>query len=277
MRMKVWDPARRLVCVLRGGGDLATGVAWQLWNARLGLIVLELPEPLTVRRTVALSTAVHDGEARVQGMRGLLVGSPREADMVAREGGVAVLVCPDLAAFHPVRPDVLVDARMAKSSLDTSILDAGLVIGLGPGFTVGVECHAVVETMRGPDLGRVITSGRARPDTGTPADLGGRSVDRVVRAPVDGRVEWRIEIGDVVDEGRSLGSVGGVTFRAPFRGVVRGAVREGMLVRAGFKIGDVDPRGDPTACWRISDKASAVGRGVLEAVERLALRTGPQR
>ena len=236
------------------------------------MVVLELPEPLTVRRTVSLSTAVTDGEIIVQGMRGVRAGSAAAALAVAEQGDVAVLVAPELPPLDRARPDVVVDARMAKRNLDTSIDDAEVVVALGPGFIAGVDCHAVVETMRGPDLGRVVWTGQAQPDTGTPGELGGRSADRVVRAPAAGEVEWRIAIGDVVSEGQPLGEVGGVTVRAPFDGVVRGAIRNGMRVRAGLKIGDVDPRGDPAACWEISDKALAVGNGVLEAV--LARRVG---
>ena len=282
--------------MLRGGGDLATGVAWQLRQKGWPVVVLELPEPLTVRRTVSLSTAVTDGEITVQGMRGVRAGSATEALAVAEQGDVAVLVAPELprdmgraggprphrdvtvlvaAELPPLgraRPGVVVDARMAKRNLDTSIDDAEVVVALGPGFTAGVDCHAVVETMRGPNLGRVVWSGQAQPDTGTPAELGGRSADRVVRAPAAGAVEWWIAIGDVVSGGQPLGDVGGVTVRAPFDGVVRGAIRNGMRVRAGLKIGDVDPRSDRSACWKISDKALAVGDGALEAV--LARRCG---
>lgn len=230
------------------------------------MVVLELPEPLTVRRTVSLSTAVTDGEITVQGMRGVRAGSPKEAVAVTEQGDVAVLVAPELPPLDRARPHVVVDARMAKRNLDTSIDDAEVVVALGPGFTAGVDCHAVVETMRGPNLGRVVWTGQAQPDTGTPAELGGRSADRVVRAPATGGVEWRVDIGDVVAEGQLLGAVGDATVQAPFDGVVRGAIRAGMQVRAGLKIGDVDPRGDPSACWKISDKALAVGNGVLEAV-----------
>ena len=259
------------LCVLRGGGDLATGVAWRLTRAGWPVVVLELPEPLTVRRTVALSTAVTDGETSVQGMRGVLVASAQEAVAAAGQGDVAVLVAPELGALDPLRPDVVVDARLAKRNIDTSIGDAKLVIGLGPGFTAKVDCHAVVETMRGPRLGRVIWSGRAQPDTGTPAELGGRSADRVLRAPAAGRVEWRVSIGEVVAERQPLGTVGGRAIEAPFDGVLRGAIRQGTAVHEGLKIGDVDPRSDPAACWQISDKALAVGNGVLRAaVDRLA-------
>ena len=258
--------------MLRGGGDLATGVAWRLTRAGWPVVVLELPEPLTIRRTVALSTAVTDGEISVQGMRGVLAASPDQVIEATTRGDVAVLVAPELAVLGSLRPDVVVDARLAKRNIDTSRDDADLVVALGPGFTAGEDCHAVVETMRGHYLGRVIWAGSAQPDTGIPAELGGRSADRVVRAPADGRVEWRIAIGDVVTGDQPLGEVGGATVVAPFDGVVRGAIRNGMQVRAGLKIGDVDPRGDRSACWEISDKALAVGGGVLEAV--LARRSG---
>ena len=252
--------------MLRGGGDLASGVAWHLTRQGWPVVVLELSEPLTVRRTVSLSTAVTDGEVSVQGMRGVLVASPEEASRTAERSDVAVLVASELSGLGPFRPDVVVDARMAKRNLDTSINDAELVVALGPGFTASVDCHAVVETMRGPDLGRVIWSGQAQPDTGSPAELGGRSADRVIRAPAAGTVGWHVDIGDVVVQGQPLGEVDGVPVRAPFDGVVRGAIRTGMTVPVGLKIGDVDPRGEPSACWEISDKALAVGRGVLEAV-----------
>ncbi len=301
--------------MLRGGGDLATGVAWQLRRAGWPVVVLELPEPLTVRRTVALSTAVTEGEVTVQGMRGVLVDSARQAAAAAGRGDVAVMVAPDLAAVagglaeacaelpvsvpvpasavagglaaacateseapfaersepDPVslapRPGVVVDARLAKRNIDTSIDDADLVVALGPGFVAGADCHAVVETMRGPRLGRVIWSGSAQADTGIPAEIAGRSADRVLRAGTAGEVAWRVGVGDPVVAGQRLGEVGGVEVPAPFDGVLRGAIRAGTAVPAGLKIGDVDPRGDPAACWEISDKSLAVGTGVLEAVQ----------
>ena len=264
------------LCVLRGGGDLATGVAWRLTRAGWPVVVLELPEPLTVRRTVALSTAVTDGEISVEGMRGVLVETAEEAVSLARSlagrGGAAVLVASQLGALVSTPPDVVVDARLAKRNIDTTIDDAGIVVGLGPGFTVGRDCDAVVETMRGHDLGRVIWSGSAQPDTGTPAELGGRSASRVLRARAEGQVVWHAGIADVVVEGQPLGAVGDAVVAAPFDGVLRGAIRPGIKVPAGLKIGDVDPRCDPSACWEISDKALAVGGGVLEAI--LARRCG---
>ena len=255
--------------MLRGGGDLATGVAWRLTRASWPVIVLELPRPLTVRRTVALSAAVTEGETVVQGLRGIRTGSPDEAVATARTGAVAVLAEPEMA---PVGADVVVDARMAKRNLGTAIDDADLVVALGPGFTAGVDCHAVVETMRGHDLGRVIWAGSAAADTGTPGPVGGRSAERVLRAPAAGTVAWEAAIGDRVAAGQRLATVAEAVVNAPFDGVLRGAIGPGVEVRAGLKIGDVDPRSDPAACHRISDKALAVGGGVLEAV--LAWRSG---
>ena len=290
------DSARGPLCVLRGGGDLATGVAWRLTRAGWAVIVLELPEPLTVRRSVALSTAVTDGEVSVQQMRGVLASTPAKAVELARElrgpsggAGAAVLVAPDLAALRTAldgagavspsspegasaRLDVVVDARLAKRNIDTSMDDADLVVGLGPGFTAGVDCHAVVETMRGHSLGRVIWSGSAQANTATPAMIAGRAVERVLRAPGDGVVNWDVEIGDSVSAGQRLGTVAGAAVRAGFDGVIRGAIRAGMVVSAGVKIGDLDPRCDRSACWEISDKSLAVAGGVLEAV--LAHRSG---
>ncbi len=254
-------PGDRL-CALRGGGDLATGVAWRLTRAGFPVVVTELAAPLTVRRPVALSTAVTEGSIDVEGMVGRLVTDGPEATGVARSGTVAVLVDDGLPA---VEAEVVVDARLAKRNIDTTIDDADLVVGLGPGFTAGVDCHAVVETLRGPHLGRVLWSGSAAADTRTPGDVGGRSAARVLRAPRAGRVAWMVAIGDTVGEGQELGSIGGATVVAPFDGVVRGLIHPGTAVTPGLKIGDVDPRLD-VSCTEISDKALAVGGGVLEAV-----------
>ena len=251
------------LCLLRGGGDLATGIAWRLTRAGWPVVVCELPEPLTVRRTVALSTAVSEGRVDIEGMVGRRATSATEVVEIARSGDVGVMVAPDLPA---VDADVVIDARLAKRNLGTGIDDAELVVGVGPGFTAGVDCHAVIETMRGHHLGRVIWNGRAAADTGVPGEVGGRSAERVLRAPAGGPVEWGHEIGDVVAEGAVLGHIGNAEITAPFAGVVRGLIAPGTAVDRGLKIGDVDPRADPAACHEISDKSLSVGGGVLEAV-----------
>jgi xanthine dehydrogenase accessory factor len=260
-----------VLAVIRGGGDLATGVAWRLTRAGVAVVVTELADPLTVRRTVSLSTAVIEGLVDVEGLVGRRAPDATGAVAVARRGEVGVVVSPSLPA---VGADVVVDARLAKRTLDTTIDDAPLVIGLGPGFAAGVDCHAVVETLRGPRLGRALWQGSAAPDTGTPGRIGApgseQGAERVLRAPADGAVTWRVGIGDRVDEGEVLGTVtasGGISVEvtAPFAGVVRGLIRPGRSVTAGLKIGDVDPRLD-CAPHEISDKALAVGGGVTEAV-----------
>jgi xanthine dehydrogenase accessory factor len=252
--------------VLRGGGDLATGVAWRLTRAGVAVVATELAHPLTVRRTVALSSAVHDGSIDIEGLVGELAGSQQEAVAIARSDPhrrVGVVVHPGLP---DVGADVVVDARLAKRNIDTRIDDAPLVIGLGPGFTAGVDCHAVVETVRGHHLGRVLSAGSAAPDTGVPDTIAGHGVDRVVRAPADGVAEWTHRIGDIVAVGEVLGTIGGTAVTAPIHGVVRGLIADGTPVTVGLKVGDVDPRCDPSACRQISDKSLAIGGGVLEAV-----------
>ena len=249
--------------VVRGGGDLGTGVVARLHRAGFPVAVLELPEPLAIRRRVAVAAAVLDGETVVEDVVARAVATVDEARAVASSGEVAVLVGADPASL---RPEVLVDARMAKRNLGTSIDQAPLVVALGPGFTAGIDCHAVVETKRGHHLGRVLWEGRAAPDTGEPGMLGGKAAERVVRAPGDGVVAWHVEIGDDVTAGQPLGAVGDGVVAAPIDGVVRGLIQPGRDVTAGLKIGDVDPRGEPGASFEISDKALAVGGGVLEAV-----------
>ena len=255
--------------LLRGGGDLATGVAWRLHHAGFPVVVAELPRPLVVRRRVALATAVLEGEITVESLRAVRVETPDEAWTLAATGVVPVLVAagiPEEWTTDPRAQPSVVDARMAKRNIDTHISDAPLVVALGPGFTAGVDCHAVVETNRGHRLGRVIWRGAAEPNTGTPGIVAGKGRERVLRAPVAGVASWRVEIGDRVREGQILGDVAGHEVSAPFDGVVRGLIAPGTVVPPGLKIGDIDPRDDASAAFTISEKALAIGGGVLEAV-----------
>ena len=258
-----------LLAIIRGGGDLATGVAWRLSRFGVAVVVTELPQPLTVRRTVALSQAVHDGAVDVEGLRGELAPTVEAAVELARAGRyktAAVIVSPGLPDADTVEADIVVDARLAKRNIDTSKSDAALVVGLGPGFTAGEDCHAVVETMRGHHLGRVFWSGMAAPNTGVPGVVGGHSSQRVLRAPEAGIVRWDSSIGEMVTAGQQLGSIDGHAITTPIDGLVRGLVNPGLRVPIGLKIGDVDPRAYPSACREISDKALAIGAGVVEAV-----------
>ena len=254
--------------LVRGGGDLGTGVVLRLHRAGFPVVVTELDRPLAVRRRAAVATAVLDGETTVEGMHAVRHRDAESARSCAASGTVAVLVhdgLPDVGA------QIVIDARIAKRNLGTRISDAPFVVGLGPGFSAGVDCHAVVETARGPHLGRVIYRGAATPDTGVPDPVEGRASDRVLRAPGDGRVSWLVDIGAIVRAGQPIGSVVGHPASAPlsltasFDGVVRGLISEATPVTAGLKIGDIDPRPD-TSVDEVSDKALAIGGGVLEAV-----------
>ncbi len=251
------------LCLLRGGGDLATGIVWRLRSAGWPVVVCELAAPLTIRRTVAVSSAVTEGSVEVEGMCAVLAATVDEALSLAADGLVGVVVSPDLPA---VGADVVIDARLAKRNIDTASDDAPLVIGIGPGFIAGIDCDAVVETQRGHHLGRVLWSGGAAPNTGTPGVIGGRSTERVLRSPTAGTARWDVSIGDLVEPGQRLGEVGRIVIQAPFAGLVRGLIAEQVQLTPGLKIGDVDPRGDARACHEISDKALAVGGGVVEAV-----------
>lgn len=266
--------SRHLV-VIRGAGDLATGVIYRLHKVGFPIVALELPQPLVVRRRVALAAAVLQGYAQVEELRGQRVEGLPEALAVAEAsarvpstGIIPVMVAPVLP--EGLRPSILIDARVAKRNIDTDIEQAGTVVALGPGFTAGRDCHAVVETMRGHWLGRVYWAGRAQPNTGTPGLVAGKGAERVLRAPVNGIVEWAREIGDLVESGEKVGRVVGptrdVAVVAPFAGVIRGLIAPGTSVPQGLKIGDVDARAQVAACSTISDKALAVGGGVVEAV-----------
>ncbi len=248
--------------VVRGGGDLATGAAWRLRRAGFPVVVLELARPLVLRRRASFAAVVLEGDHVVEGVAARLAADPAAAAKAAHGGEVAVAVSPELPELSA---SILVDARLAKHNIDTRIDQAPLVVALGPGFTAGVDCHAVVETMRGPHLGKVFWDGAAAPDTGIPGTVGGESARRVLRAPDDGPVAWSVEIGDDVAAGDRLGEVGGREVLATISGVVRGLISPGHRAERGLKIGDIDPRADRAACFEISDKARAVGGGVLEA------------
>jgi xanthine dehydrogenase accessory factor len=252
--------------LLRGGGDLATGVALRLHRAGIRVTIAELEHPLVVRRTVAFAEAVYAGSVTVEGVTARRVQKVIVAPAVAAEDEIPVLVDPELTSLPSLAPVALIDARMTKRAPETSLDTAPLVIGLGPGFEAGVNCHAVIETMRGHNLGRVIWRGAALPDTGVPGTIASQNLDRVLRAPADGRVQPNFQIGGRVKTGEQIAQVGGQPILAAFDGVLRGLVHPSLEVKKGMKIGDVDPRNDPTYIHRVSDKSLAIGGGVLEAL-----------
>jgi xanthine dehydrogenase accessory factor len=253
-----------LSIIMRGAGDLASGVALRLHRAGFArLLLLETAHPLAVRRLVSFSEAVPLGEVRVENVRAYRLNN---LDQWPGEEGIAVYVDPDGMALERMQPDVLIDAIMAKRNLGTNRDMAPLVIGLGPGFTAGKDVHCVIETMRGHTLGRVIRAGTALADTGVPGNIGGYTSERLLRAPVAGLFVTGHDIGDMVEAGQQVGSVDGVPVKAGISGMLRGLLRTETPVEAGTKLGDIDPRGRRSYCPLVSDKALAIGGGVLEAI-----------
>jgi xanthine dehydrogenase accessory factor len=237
-----------------------------LHKAGFPVIITELPQPLVVRCTVAFASAVYDGQIAVEGVTAWRADSFDEARGLLRDGILPVLVDPQTQASEVFAPAVLVDAVMAKRNTGTRIGAAPFVLALGPGFTPNVDCHAVIETQRGHNLGRVLWDRAAEPNTGTPGEIGGRSAERVLRAPCAGVVQAIRQIGDAVSVDELVARVGQGEVRTPIAGILRGLVHDGLAVNAGVKIGDVDPRAERANCFTISDKSLAIGGGALEAV-----------
>ena len=258
-----------MLILIKGAGDLATGVGWRLHQCGFPVVMTETARPTTVRCTVAFSPAVYQGSAVVEGVAARLAKDAEEARAIALGGEVAVAVDPEGALVRALRPDVLVDAILAKRNLGTRITDAPVVIALGPGFCAGEDCHAVVETKRGHDLGRVLYQGRAIPNTGIPGIVAGVGAERVIRACRDGIWEPVAHIRQLVKQGDLLATVEGEPVCAAISGVVRGLLPAGTPVTRGMKSGDIDPRGVVDYCDTISDKARAVAGGVLEAALHL--------
>jgi xanthine dehydrogenase accessory factor len=249
---------------VKGAGDLATGVGLSFHAAGFRVVMTELPHPAAIRLSVSFAEAVYRGSQVVEGVRAELADGqswPRIVDA----GRIAVLVDPGARVLQGAGAVVVLDAIMAKSNTGTARTAGAVVVALGPGFTAGSDVDAVIETMRGHELGRIIRNGSARADTGIPGDIGGKSGERVLRAPCDGRVTLLRRIGDMVTRGEGLVRVEDATVTAPFDGCVRGLISEQVLVSRGMKIGDVDPRGDARFIHLVSDKAHAVGRAALEA------------
>ncbi|HVN55909.1 MAG TPA: selenium-dependent molybdenum cofactor biosynthesis protein YqeB [Anaerolineaceae bacterium] len=252
--------------LIRGGGDLASGVALRLARVGLRVLITELPQPLAVRRLVSFAQVVYDDEMAIEGVHAHLAANLDDAVAWMERGQVTVLVDPDGSAISACRPLVLMDARMRKRPPDTGLDAAPLVIGLGPGFTAGLDCHAVIETRRGPFLGRVIWDGPAEADTGLPDPIAQRQGERVLRAPAAGIFTADKNIGDTLSVGQQIAEVAGQPIRAPFPGMLRGLLQSGTPVSRGVKVGDIDPRLDPRLPGLVSDKALAVGGGALEAI-----------
>ncbi|MGM0431271.1 MAG: selenium-dependent molybdenum cofactor biosynthesis protein YqeB [Spirochaetota bacterium] len=259
--------AQNLVLV-RGGGDIASGTVVRLRNSGFRVAVLETERPTVIRRTVSFAQAVYDGEIELEGIKAKYTDSFLEAKTLMDEGTVPVLSDPEGKMISSFSPMILVDAILAKKNLGTAMDMAPLVIGLGPGFSAGKDVDLVIETNRGHDLGRVITSGEPAADTGVPGTIDGVTGERVLRSPADGEFTTEHEIGDMVKAGEVIATCGDQPVKATIDGVIRGLLVSGLPVTKGYKIGDIDPRGDATYCHRISDKSRAVAGGVLEGIMR---------
>ena len=253
--------------LIRGGGDLASGVALRLYRAGIKIVIAELANPLAVRRTVSFAEAVFDGACEVEGVKAKLIEANQlsawnDADIIP------VLIDPDADVTSRMHFPVVVDARLTKQTPTPLQADIPLHIGLGPGFSAGSNCHAVIETRRSHTLGRVIWNGDPQPDSGQPEG----DPSRVLRAPIDGIISSHIKIGDHLEEGQLIAEIqpkvegSSAKIKSPFAGVLRGLIRDGLHVTQGLKIGDIDTRNDVAACYLVSDKALAIGGGVLEAI-----------
>ena len=272
---------KKILIICRGGGDLATGIVHRLFRAGFPVLVLETDSPAAIRRQVSFSEAVYDGTATVEGVTAERIASADRASVnhVLEEGRVPLLVDPEGSSIPLLKPDIVVDAIIAKKNLGTAKEMAPLVIGVGPGFTAGEDVDLVVESMRGHNLARIFTTGSALPNTGIPGNIGGFTKERVLHAEADGYMKNIRKIGDIVEKGEEIariyekmtedGTFSGsyVSVEASISGMIRGLIREGYHFQKGFKIADIDPReSELTNCFTISDKARSIGGSVLEAV-----------
>lgn len=260
--------------IVRGAGDISTGTIHRLWSAGYRVLALETAHPAAIRRQVALSEAVYQGQAEVEGAIAVRIEGPEQAEAVWESNRIPLLVDPKGDCIGKMHPNAVVDAILAKKNLGTKKSMAPLTIGLGPGFVAGEDVHYVIETMRGHNLGRIITTGTAVPNTGVPGMIGGYAKERVIHADADGEFHVVCDIGTRVAEGEKIAEIRTASGEAvpvctKIAGIVRGMIRDGYPVTKGFKIADVDPRMEELKnCYTISDKARCIAGSVLELVCR---------
>ena len=255
--------------LIRGGGDLASGVAAVLFRKGWRILVCELSAPLVVRRKVSFAEAVWESTCKVEEIEAYLAQNASEIEDIFARKAVSVLIDPEMKILENMSFDAIVDGRMLKQYEENPIFGKIPIIGLGPGFVAGENCDAVIETKRGPTLGQEIFIGSAEEDTGIPGIVNGYGLERVLYSPDEGVLETYVEIGDKVVHGQQIGRVGNAEFYAPFDGYVRGLAREGLYLNKGVKVGDIEPRMDLSLCYTISDKALLTGNGVLNALETI--------
>lgn len=251
--------------IVKGGGDLATAVAHKLFRSGFPVIITEIEKPTMVRRTVSFANCIYEKEWTVEGVTSVLADE-EGVERVLQDGKIPVVVDPACNICKSIKPTALVDAILAKRNLGTQLKDAPIVIGLGPGFTAGQDVHAVIETQRGHDLGRIIFEGKAAPNTGVPGDVQGYTTQRVLRSPCNGVVKNIVDIGSAVKTGDIICTVNDIAVYAQIDGIVRGLIKDGLNVSYSLKIGDIDPRENIKHCSTISDKGRNIAGGVLEAI-----------
>ncbi len=260
-----------MLILIKGAGDIATGIAVRLKNSGMQVVMTEIAIPTTVRRSVAFSRAVYEGSAVVENITAKLVLDFAQIPAVLQRDEIPVLIDPRCEVLKSIHFDAVVDSILAKKNLSTDPTQAPVVIGVGPGFSVPQDCHCVIETQRGHDLGRCIYQGCAAKNTGIPGEIGGYTVERLLRAPCDGIFHPILAIGDAVKSGQIVAMVDDQPVTAQIDGIVRGLLQDNVPVKTGMKSGDIDPRGCYEHCFTVSDKARAVGGGVLEAILHLGL------
>lgn len=260
--------------VVRGGGDLASGIIHRLYKSGFKVVVLEIEKPLSIRRAVSFSESIYSREVEIEGVKGIFAESIEDIWEILKEGNIPIYIDPNGDIINILKPLAVVDAIMAKVNLGTNREMAAITIGVGPGFDAGVDVDLVVESKRGHSLGKVIYRGYAAPNTGIPSTTLGYREERVLRAPKDGIFKSNYKIGDRVNKGDIVCYVGDVEVLAEIDGILRGILKDGLYVTSGLKIGDIDPRGQVENAFTISDKARAIGGGVLEGILYLRQRKG---
>lgn len=255
------------VIIIRGGGDIASGIIQKLYRSGFKVLVLEVSNPTSIRRTVCYSEAIYEGTITIEGITSILVKNTKETENAWNEDKIPVIIDPKGYYIDIVKPKVLIDAILAKKNLGTKIDMADITIALGPGFEAGKDVHIVIETMRGHNLGRLIFEGHAIPNTGIPGEVKGFAKERVIYSPSNGSIESIKKIGDVVKAGEVIARINDTKILATIDGLLRGIIRNGSTVWEGLKIADIDPRlSENINCYTISDKARSIAGGVLEAI-----------
>ena len=259
---------KNITVLMKGAGEMATGVAYRLFQSHFRVVMTDIAQPLAVRRAVSFCEAVHEGKKTVEGVEAILIDDPEAIPAVWDENRIPVLIDPECSVLAKLKPSVYIEATVSKHNTGISKEDASLVIALGPGYQAGRDAHVVIETNRGHDLGRLIFDGQPEQNTGVPGQMAGATWERVLRSPADGVFETGLSLGDRVEQGQSVAQVAGQPVVAQVGGILRGLIRPSTKVSKGLKVGDVDPRGKIEYLHTISEKARAIGGSVLEAILR---------